>query len=375
VDSFCSAIHGTESRTWDLRKDLAKTVSLAKSALASTEEQIDAIVDAFTIESAQNGARPQFVQDTLKILEKCKSTEDGRIDFDDMIWLPVVLNLKQRKFDRVLGDEIQDFNPAQIELMLRALADGGRFLGVGDPYQGIYRFRGADDQAFANVKARMNATELPLSVSYRCCKAVVREAQKIVPHIEAAPDADEGEVRSASYKTMRRNAKAGDFILSRTNAPLASLCMYFLANGRKAAIQGRDIGTSLAALVKKSKAQNVEALRSHIETWCDKECDRLAAKKRDTQAIEDKANCILAISEAAGSVQEVLDRIESLFSDVADESRIVLSSTHKAKGLERDRVWLLRSTYCKHPGLEEEFLLYVGVTRAKKVLVLVEGLK
>src|SRR5208337_3962261 len=121
---------------------------------------------------------------------------------------------------------------------------------------------------------------------------------------------------------------------SRTNAPLVSLCMSFLADGRKAAIQGRDIGASLAVLVKKSKAKSVEALRTHIETWCDKECTRLAAKQRDTQS-------------------------------TADKSRIVLSTTHKAKGLERDRVWMLSSTYMKRPGVEEKNLAYVAMTRAR----------
>jgi DNA helicase II / ATP-dependent DNA helicase PcrA len=373
VDDFCVALHGRDSKTFDLRRDLAKAVSLAKGALAA-EEDVDTIVDAFGIESAQNGARAQFIKDVLTILEQCKSTKDGRIDFDDMIWLPIVLNLKQRKFDRVFVDETQDLNPSQIELTLRACADGGRILAVGDPRQAIYRFRGADANAFANVRTRLDATELPLSVSYRCCRAVIREAQKIVPHIEAAPDADEGEVRSATYKAMRRDVQPGDFVLSRTNAPLVSLCMALLAEGRPAAIQGRDIGASLGALVKKSKAQNVESLRTYVETWAGKECTRLAAKGRDTQLVEDKANCILALSEGMATVAAALARIESLFSDTADASRIVLSTTHKAKGLERDQVWLLRDTYLRRPADEEKCLYYVAVTRAKKTLILVEGL-
>jgi DNA helicase II / ATP-dependent DNA helicase PcrA len=394
VDDFCVALHGRDSKTFDLRRDLAKAVSLAKGSLASSEEDVDAIIDAFGIESAQNGARAGFVKDVLKLLEQCTSTEDGRIDFDDMIWMPLVLDLPQRKFDRVFVDETQDLNAAQIELTLRACKtcdlhtdcaqnpelgracpNSGRILAVGDPRQAIYRFRGADDKAFANVKTRLNATELELSVCYRCCRAVIREAQEIVPHIEAAPGAEDGEVKTATYKEMRRDAQPGDFILSRTNAPLISLCLGLLSEGRRAAIQGRDIGTSLAALVKKSKAQNVEALRNYIEEWCAKECNRLAAKHRDTQLVEDKASCILAISEGAESVKDVLDRIESLFSDTADESRIVLSTTHKAKGLERDRVWVLSNTYLRRPSDEERCLYYVAVTRARKVLMLVDGLK
>jgi len=375
VDDLCRALVGDEHKIFDMRRDLARCVSLAKGALASTEEQIDAIIDGFGIESAQNGARPQFIKNVLALLEKCTGTEDGRIDFDDMIWLPLVLDLPQRKFDRVFVDETQDLNAAQIELTLRACKKGGRILAVGDPRQAIYRFRGADEQAFENVKTRLEATELPLSVCYRCCKSIILEAQEIVHGIEAAPDANDGEVFSASYKEMRKNAQPGDFVLSRTNAPLISLVMGFLSEGRRAAIQGRDVGASLATIVKKSKALDVETLRSYVEDWSAKECDRLAKKRRDTQAVEDKAGCILAISEGAASVKDVLSRIESLFADTDDSSRITLSTTHKAKGMERDRVWMLDATYRKRPGLEEDNLAYVAITRARKTLVLVEGLK
>jgi superfamily I DNA/RNA helicase len=348
---------------------------LAKGALASDEEQIDALIDAFGIESAQNGSRAGFVRDVLKILQQCTDAEDGRIDFDDMIWLPLVLDLSQSKFDRVFVDETQDLNAAQIELTLRSCKADGRILAVGDPRQAIYRFRGADEKAFSNVKERLHATELPLSVCYRCSRSIIREAQKIVPNIEAAPDAEEGEVRTATFKEMRRDAQPGDFILSRTNAPLVSLCMSLIAEGRRAAIQGRDIGTSLGALVKKSKTKTVSALRDYIKEWSDKECKRLYVKHRDTQLVEDKADCIVAISDGANSVQDVIGRIESMFSDTSNESRIMLSTTHKAKGLERDRVWMLTATYRKRPGVEEDNLAYVAITRARKVLVLVEGLK
>jgi len=374
VDDLCRALCGGERETFERRRDLAKTVSLCKGSLASTEDDVDAIIDAFGIDSAVNGHRKEFIRDVLTLLGQCRSTEDGRLDFDDMIWLPVVLDLPQRQFDRVFVDETQDLNAAQIELVLRAVKADGRILAVGDPRQAIYRFRGADERAFENVKERLVATELPLSICYRCSKAVIREAQTIVPSIEAAPNADEGEVQHRDYKQMKKSAEPGDFILSRTNAPLISLCMKFLAEGRRAAIAGRDIGAQLAAFVKKSKAATVAALRDYVEAWAEKECSRLAAKRRDTQAVEDRAACILAISEDTQSVADVARRIESLFNDSADGARITLSSTHKAKGLERDRVWLLRDTYMRRPDIEEKNLYYVACTRSRSCLVLVHGL-
>jgi len=389
VDDFARQLPG-DPRTVDQVRDLCRVVSLCKGSLASTEAEVDAIVDAYGADTADGygvegggseGGRDRFARDVLSLLERCSGTEDGRLDFDDMIWLPVVLGLPQRQFDRVIGDEIQDFNACQIELMLRAIRPGGRFLGVGDDRQAIYKFRGADENAFDRVKSRLQATELPLSICYRCSAAVVQQAQEIVPGIEPAPGAEEGEVRDASYREMYHALQPGDVVLSRTNAPLVSICLALLAEGRRATVAGRDIGAQLAGFVEKIVSRrrkggwDVEALRTYVEQWAAKECARLAAKGRDTQSVEDRAACVLAISDGAASVRDVLRRIESLFGeDSGGGSRITLSSTHKAKGLEWDRVWMLRSTYMRRPDVEESNLAYVAVTRAKRELVLVRGL-
>jgi superfamily I DNA/RNA helicase len=370
---------------------LIKTVSLAKSALALTSASIDEVMYRFDIElptteedeegafgddagdDAAEADRQKFVQEVLGLLRHCYSTEDGKIDFDDMVWLPVVRKLRQRKFDRVFVDETQDLNAAQIELTLRACREGGRILAVGDPRQAIYAWRGADERAFDNVKDSLGATELPLSICYRCSKAVVRKAQEIVRNIQPATDAVEGEVINATREQMERGAQPGDFIISRVNAPLIGLCMGFLRDGRRANIQGRDVGKNLASFVKKSKVTDVPAFRVHVEEWAKKEIARLAAKKRDTQAVEDRAACLIALSDGAVSVADVVARIEELFSDKSDGACIMLSTTHKAKGLERDRVWLLIDTYRPGVSTEEANCLYVAQTRAKHTLVLVGG--
>ena len=374
VEDMARKLHVDLDRSADLRKEVADCVSMAKAKLANDAEAVNAIIDEFGYTGAQNGSRDQFVNHVLELLRQCMDTKDGCIDYDDMIWLPIVKNLRQRQFDRIFVDECQDLNLAQIELVLRAIKPGGRIVAVGDPRQGIYRFRGADDRAFERITEKLNAKELPLSVCYRCASSIVRMAQEIEPKIQAAPNAEAGEVRWVSHEEMVAAVKGGDFVLSRTNAPLVSLCLGLLADGRPAMIQGREVGKQLTGLVKKQKATSVEELRTSIEEWGKKECARLAAKRRDTQPVEDKTACILAISEGARSVQDVIERIERLFAETSDFSRIVLSSTHRAKGLERDRVWLLADTYRRRPGVEEANIFYVAVTRARKTLVFVEGL-
>lgn len=370
-----------------LRFDLIKTVSLAKGSLVGEETQIDAIVDGFDIEfpkrspfqgailpeHAQVALRAAFIRDVLALLVRCADVSDGTLDFDDMIWLPVVLDLPQKQFDRVFVDETQDLNPCQIEITMRAVKPGGRIIAVGDPRQAIYRFRGADSAAVENVVKRLDAKILPLSVCYRCCKSVIEKAKEIVPEIEWSPEAEDGKVEDTTMREMEMGVRPGDFVLSRTNAPLVSLCLRFLKEGRPATIQGRDIGASLAKFVEKSAASDVKGLRDYVEEWRDVECARLAKKRVDTQATEDRAECILALSDGALSVAEVISRIEKLFADTDDSKRIVLSSTHKAKGMERDTVWMLESTYRRRPEIEEDNLYYVAVTRARKALYLVHG--
>jgi superfamily I DNA/RNA helicase len=382
--------------------DVEKAVSLAKGHMARTKGQITEISFNFEIQSGiadaghdsdgdgngnddGNGSgngktqnrKKSFAEVVLDILERCKSTEDRCIDFDDMVWLPVTLNMPVQKFDRVFIDETQDLNTAQIALALRAVRTGGRICAVGDPRQSIYGFRGADERAFENVKARLSAKELPLSVCYRCSRAVVREAQRIVPGIEAAPGAVDGVVRDAKLGEMLRDVRPGDFVLSRANAPLVSICLKLLAQERPAVVMGRDIGANLASLVKRSKAATVGELLDYIEDWAREEKDRLKHAKKDTpakvQSIDDRRNAIFALSEGLRNVSDVLDRIDRIFSNVKDSDIITLASTHKAKGLERDRVWMLSETYGRWPGVEEENLTYVAITRAKRELVYVTG--
>jgi DNA helicase-2/ATP-dependent DNA helicase PcrA len=371
VDVFCDEIRGTAFGTVPIKRSLAKCVSLAKGCLATTPEEIDCIIDRFQLDTGTTAKeRDEFIVDVLEIMAMCKKV-DGSIDFDDMVWLPVVHDLKTLQFDRVFIDETQDLNPNQISLALKAVKTTGRICAVGDDRQAIYGFRGADENAVQNVIDRLDAHVLPLSVTYRCAKSITAEARTIVPDIEWAPNAEEGQVfRYVPAQLMLNEATPGDFVLSRANSPLISICMYFLKAGRRANIQGRDIGASLASFVKRSKCCDVSEFIAYVVEWRTEECKRLVLKNRDTTTADDRAETLFALCEGARTVQEVLDRIENLFSDDGGE-KIVLSSTHKAKGLERDRVFVLESTYRKRPSVEEDNLYYVAVTRARRSLFLV----
>jgi hypothetical protein len=202
--------------------------------------------------------------------------------------------------------------------------------------------------------------------------SVVREANAIVPELQPRPGAPEGIVKQSTVEQLRKDAQPGDMVLSRVNAPLISLCYRWLAEGRRAMIQGRNIGQGLASWITNCHAVSVPQLCGAVNEWCTKEVARLAAAERDTQSTIDKAECLIALAEGCSTVEDVIAKCERLFGEAkSSEGCILLSSTHRAKGLEADRVWVLRDTYLRWPGVEEKNLLYVAITRAKRELIYV----
>ena len=375
----------------EARAPTRKLVDLAKGCLASKAESVDALIDAYDVNVPDALDRETFVDYAMRAMD-ASLDDQAVIDFSDMIWFPCKLKMTTQSYARVFVDETQDLNAAQIKLALKACDPKGRICAVGDRNQAIYQFRGADHNAVDNVISKLSAKTLGLTTTYRCAKSIVRLAQTIVPEFEAAPGAPEGIVRDCDASHLLAKAEPGDFILSRSNAPLVTVCLRFIREGKRVAIQGRDIGARLRAVIVRAnkRAQgDVMVMLSEVERWKEKEIDRLAKLDRDATNVIDICGCVAAISEDAASIDEILGRIDRIFEDngAGDRGKIVLSSTHKAKGLERERVWLLADTYMKGrryrdgdggwvhepPGVADRNLWYVAISRAQRELVLVRG--
>ncbi len=365
-----STLIGDDRDMWEVNQSIAKCVSLCKGFLVDTPSKIGDLIDKFGIEIFDY-SREKFTELVIKTLGLCKAKKDV-VDFDDMIWFPFVYRLNVGKFDVVFVDEAQDLNQAQIAMVLSANKVDGRIIAVGDPAQSIYQFRGADSEAIPNFISKLEAKTLPLSVTYRCPKKVVALAQEIVPDIEAADGAPDGTVEEVPAEQILKLVQPGDFVLSRTNAPLVKHCMALLRAGVPANIQGRDVGSNLQYFIKKSKAKTIVAFTAYVNTWREQEVKRLLAEKKDTMAAIDKAECLLNLCEGTLTIKDLKETIDKLFNDVNDAAKVIFSTTHKAKGLERDRVFVLTSTYRPGQGGEEANLWYVAVTRSKSELYLVK---
>lgn len=392
-----------------------KLVGLCKSTLVEpTYDNIMQIAGAYDVEMNESALIIcDYVQKALVIAMNDVERHQF-IDYNDMIWLPIVHNLTLPKFDLLLVDEAQDLNRCQQELVIRM---GRRLIICGDPYQAIYGFAGADNQSMPNLFDRLNKTpagcvSLKLNQTRRCGKAIVLEANKIVEdyqYHESNPEGkvcvskmvgidppifpialtdEEGEAdylpghnpATWSYHTF---VKPGDMILCRVNALLVSQCFQFLKKGKKATIQGRDIGQGLVNMIMKMKASSLDDLEQKIERWYDREYKKETEKKFPSEArliaLGDKKDCICCFIEQSNSVEQMISKIYSIFTDDSRGS-IILSSIHKAKGLEADQVFILdpQQVPFPHPmaktpqAIKQEYnLRYVAITRAIHTLVYV----
>lgn len=302
----------------------------------------------------------------------------NRISFDDMVWLPVAQGWVRPRYDLAVIDEAQDMNLPQLTMARQSVRKGGRVCVVGDDRQAIYGFRGAVQDGLGMMKTVLNAATLPLSTTYRCPKAVVALANEIVPDYNAADSAPQGSVREANLDSVYSTVQVGDAILSRLNAPLMSICLRLLRNGVSARIEGRDIGKLLADTAKKLNARSVPDFLKRVSNWENRQIARaktLKNKDARIQAVEDQAATLKAVAEDATGISEVLNRLDRLFQDtrVGERPQVVLSSVHKAKGLEWDRVFCLADTFRNHIDGEEANIRYVAYTRAKQELILLRG--
>jgi superfamily I DNA/RNA helicase len=303
------------------------------------------------------------------------------VDFDDMLFVAVRQRLLRPWYDLVVVDEAQDMNATQILIAQGVCRKGGRIIVVGDDRQAIYGFRGADSRSIDRLKAELSAKELPLTVTYRCPKDVVALAQALVPDFHAAPEAPRGKVRNFGLELLHagKDVLPGDFVLSRTNAPLVTACLRLLRAGVRARIAGREIGKGILALIDRLHARDLPDLSRALVEWKRKEVLRVAGLCGDNedlleakvQELEDTVETLAALTEGLSSIPELKARVESLFADDGRPS-VVCSTVHKAKGLEAERVFVLADTIKAWTGTDEEAnIAYVAITRAKAELVLV----
>lgn len=150
------------------------------------------------------------------------------LDFDDLIMItvqlfqkyPAVLEKYQRRFQYLLIDEYQDTNHAQYILTKLLAQRYKNICVVGDDWQGIYSFRGADIQNILDFeKDYPNAKVVYLEQNYRSTKNIVEASNKIIAKNKARTEkrlwTDQKSGEKIRIQMVENEEEEGEIILKK----------------------------------------------------------------------------------------------------------------------------------------------------------------
>lgn len=372
--------------------EIVQLVSLAKQTgigigVVDSEHSWAEMAEHFDVFDEDNGAQPpkgKIIDLARRALQKSNEELD-LIDFDDMIYLPILYRCRFWQFDVVMVDEAQDTNYARRALVRAMVKRGGRVIAVGDRHQAIYGFTGADADALDLIAQDHNCQRLPLTISYRCPQEVVKFAQQWVSHIEAAPTAPMGSVSTIDLDAFkaRNDLNGSAAVLSRTTKPLVSLAFSLIRQRTPCRIEGRDVANKIEKFLTRWKIATLDKLEDRLEKYLAQQTTKLLAKKQETKLaeIEDICETIGVIidqcqREGKTKIADAVAYVHEMFADGV-ENMLTLSTIHKSKGREWERVfWLDRAGTCPNKWARQDWqlgqeinLMYVAATRAKDQLI------
>ncbi len=220
-----------------------------KSALGTISKAKNELIDANNFTQNAGSYYEEVISKVYSTYQK-KCQEQSALDFDDLIMFtvkifidfPEVLEKYQNIFRYIMVDEYQDTNHAQYELVRLLTKKYQNICVVGDDWQGIYAFRGANIQNILDFeKDYPNAKIIKLEQNYRSTQNILdaaygviskninRKDKKIwtekqgghlIESFEARDEREESEYVAAEIqREMTKGKKFSDFVvLYRTNA-------------------------------------------------------------------------------------------------------------------------------------------------------------
>lgn len=349
-----------------------------------------------------------------------QTRKEGRIDHADMLYVPLVRDLFEHRYDWVLVDEAQDLNRAQQQATIEMRKPDGRSLYVGDRNQAIYGFQGAHPDSMDHITDRLDATEMKLTISFRCPRRHIGRAQEIVPDIRPSTQADEGTIEIHDPSAIPEVVQPGDMVLCRFNNQLAKWCLKTVEHGTPAYMKGegrkQDLGSKVQQTVQNA-VQDVDGegalgtlemqeIRDDLGSYRSRAGQLAEEKERlEKDEIQRRADAALAISQEIegpespheSAAEMLLEKIEAAFKDPTereedgeddpseesdaaeggDREAVEFSTIHKAKGREASRVGIIkpdlnarRDSQPEWLNDQEENLRYVMLTRSDDTLIL-----
>jgi hypothetical protein len=329
----------------------------------------------------------------------------GSISFDDQIYMSALFGGQFPRYPLVMADEAQDFSILNVK-MLRGCATE-RLVIVGDERQAIYSFRGASGDAMHLIRGlRKEWIDLPLHTTFRCPQEIVGRQRQHAVGFRAAPSNPQGRVVAWTgtpekpgtpwdIAKIRAASGVGEIaFLCRNNAPLLKTAFRLIADGVGCSMLGRDIGKNLEALSKKILPEDnltAKQCAQLINEWATSQISLSQANGHESKipGLQDRRDCLLAVlgsvlrGKGCDTAGELRKRLKDIFA--GEDTRVVLSTAHRAKGLEWPTVvhldpWRLPSRQAKRalasgnplPMQQEMNLKYVLETRTMQTLILAD---
>jgi DNA helicase-2/ATP-dependent DNA helicase PcrA len=354
-----------QSDLWASWDQVVSGVSLAKSlgyVPPNLAKSSASLITQSAFHSHLDERPDDLVSDLIDEVVRCSIglAYKGTIDFNDQVYMPALFGGTFPKFPLVMVDEYQDLSPVNHALLSRLVA--GRIIGVGDPWQNIYGFRGAKAGGMDEAKLRFRMTELDLSVSFRCPRAIVEHVQWRVPHFKWI---NEGGSVHVADRILSSGIPDIATVICRNNAPLFGMAFKLIGAGYSVSVAGSDIGPRLVAIMKRlgddsmTRAQTLSA----INDW---EAEKLAKESRNAP---DMAECMRIFARQGDGLSQAISYAEHLFKQ---QGSIKLMTGHKSKGLEFDHVIHLDPWLCADTE-QDQNLRYVISTRSRDKLIEVDS--
>ena len=336
-----------------------------------------------------------------------EQAEEGELDFEDMLWLPVYFDLKSSyKCDIVLVDEAQDMNELMYIFVTKSIAPNTQIVLVGDDKQAIYGFAGSTSGALKEYKTRLNAVELPMTTCFRCPPNVLTQVNfQFDTKLEPARNKQDGTIG-----TGFENLKEGQdiLILARFNLPLYEIALQMRRYNYHVSIEKNSQVLEIYKKIVENFGENIvkgiRVEKERIKLTVNNKIKKIYTGK----TVSDKTK-VVHENFLIAKLTDDLQVLELLWDDfernqttpnfkyfytnfVANNksSSVRLMSIHKSKGLEAENVYILNteliSKKVKFADMEkieigdinmpfdpitEENLKYVALTRTKQNLYFV----
>lgn len=358
-----------QSPFWDCFWDVVNGVAFAKAIGYVPDGKFPTmrrLCDRKTFHAGLEEAPDDLVADLIDtaLSISIKQAYDGLIDFNDQVYMAALAASPGffPSFPEVAIDEYQDHNATGHEI-IRMLTRKARLLGVGDPNQNIYGFRGAKHSGMADAIASHSMIECDLSISFRCPSEIVNHVHWHVPKFRAHRVGGHVEVLTKGLDVA--DIPDDSTFLCRNNAPLFKAALHLLSAKRSVSVAGSDIGPRLVSTMKKlgdvdmSRASLLDA----IEDW---RAEKLA---KESKTAADMADCMRVFAGFASTLGGAIAYAEHLF---AQRGAIKLMTGHKAKGLEFDNVYHL-DPWLLSDRMQDRNLRYVISTRSRDALYEVDS--